>query len=306
MGSGHIQPIFPSIFRKIETDFYIRERIETDDADFLDIDWAKNGNKNLAIISHGLEGSSKRSYVAGMAKTLLRNGWDVLAWNFRSCSEEINRQPRFYHSGATDDLERVVQHALNKDLYNKISLIGFSMGGNLTLVYLGQQGDNLNAKIVRSATFSVPCDLRASSMQLAKPQNKLYMKRFLRMLHEKIREKMKVFPELINDTDYDLIKTFKEYDNRYTAPLHGFENAEDYWRKCSSRQFIPGIKIPTLIVNALNDPFLADGCYPVEETAKSKYVFLERPKSGGHVGFISFNKDNSYWSENRALEFLTE
>ncbi len=269
MSSGHIQSIFPSIFRKIETDFYQRERIKTNDNDFLDLDWARNGSKNLAIISHGLEGSSKRSYVVGMVKALIRNGWDALAWNFRSCSGEMNRQLRFYHSGATDDLECVVNHALNNNTYDKIVLIGFSMGGNLTLVYLGEKGLLLDPKIIQAVTFSVPCDLKASALALAKPQNKLYMNRFLRMLHEKIRTKMEFMPDSLNDSNYGLIKTFEDYDNRYTAPLHGFSNAEDYWSKCSSRQFIPGIKIPTLIVNARNDPFLSGGCYPTKEASES-------------------------------------
>ena len=306
MRSAHLQTIYPSMFRKMDTDFYKRERIETGDNDFLDLDWARKGNKRLVVISHGLEGSSTRSYVAGMVKAALLNGWDALAWNFRSCSGEINRRPRFYHSGATDDLEQVINYALNHESYDEIALIGFSMGGNLTLVYLGEQGKNLNAKITAALTFSVPCNLRDSSMQLAKAQNKIYMKRFLRMLHKKIRAKKVLFPDLIDDSDYESIKTFKEYDNRYTAPLHGFKNAEDYWQKCSSAQFISKITIPTLIVNAQDDPFLADGCYPLEKARQSKHVYLEMPKHGGHVGFVAFNSDGLYWSEKRVFEFLTK
>jgi predicted alpha/beta-fold hydrolase len=306
MRGAHIQTIFPSLFRKIDTAFYERERIETDDNDFLDLDWAKKGNKRLVIISHGLEGSSTRSYAAGMVRAALHNGWDALAWNFRSCSAEINRRPRFYHSGATDDLERVINYALNREDYDEIVLLGFSMGGNLTLVYLGEQGMNINPKIKAAVTFSVPCNLKDSSMQLAKPQNKIYMKRFLRMLHKKIIAKKELFPDLIDDSGYESIKTFKEYDNRYTAPLHGFKSAEDYWQKCSSAQFISRITIPTLIVNAQDDPFLADGCYPFSEAEANEYVYLEMPKHGGHVGFVAFNRDGFYWSEKRAFEFLTK
>jgi predicted alpha/beta-fold hydrolase len=304
MSGGHIQTIYPSLFRKIDSRFYQRERIKTPDNDFLDLDWVKNGHRRLAVISHGLEGSSARSYAAGMARAMAGARWDVLAWNFRSCSGEINRQPRFYHSGATDDLSTVINYALEKG-YGEIALIGFSMGGNITLVYLGERGASLHPAIKKAAVFSVPCNLADSSAQLAKPQNRIYMKRFLKMLHKKIIRKKALFPEIIDDKDFESIKDFKDYDNRYTAPLHGFKNAEDYWEKCSSAQFIEKITIPALIVNAENDPFLSGGCYPREEAKKSEKVFLEIPSSGGHVGFISFNKTGNYWSEIRALQFLS-
>ena len=302
--NGHLQSIYPTLFRKFDTDSYQRERIFTPDDDFLDIDWSRTGSSKLAIISHGLEGSSNSNYVVGMVKMLNRNGWDALAWNYRSCSGEINRQLRFYNSGTIDDLECVIQHAVKIESYKEIALTGFSMGGNLSLLYLGNKGSQVDSKIGRSVVFSVPCDLKASTQELAKFKNKIYMKRFLVALHQKIRAKMKLMPGQINDDDYHLIKNFKDYDDRYTAPLHGFKNAEDYWDKCSSNRFIPDIKIPTLIVNARNDPFIADGCYPVRETSDSKCVYLEMPESGGHVGFIQFKKDKSYWSEERAIEFL--
>ncbi|GJQ58699.1 MAG: alpha/beta fold hydrolase [Candidatus Scalindua sp. AMX11] len=304
--NGHVQSIYPTLFRRFDTDFYQRERIFTPDDDFLDIDWSRTGSNTLAIISHGLEGSSHRNYVVGMVKMLNRNGWDALAWNYRSCSGEINRQLRFYTSGTTDDLEQVIQHIIKAEFYKKIVLIGFSMGGNLTLLYLGQKSGQIDNKIERAVVFSVPCDLKASTHELAKFKNKIFMRRFLVALHKKIRAKMEVMPGQINDDGYHLIKNFKMYDDKYTAPLHGFKNAEDYWKRCSSNQFIPEIKIPTLIVNARNDPFIADGCYPIKETSSSKYVFLEIPRSGGHVGFIQFKKDKSYWSEERAIEFLKQ
>ena len=136
--NGHIQSIYPTLFRMFDTGFYHRERIFTQDDDFLDIDWSRTGSNKLAIISHGLEGSSHRNYVVGMVKMLNRNDWDALAWNYRSCSGETNRQLRFYNSGTIDDLECVIQHAIKTKSYQKIVLIGFSMGGNLTLLYLGQ------------------------------------------------------------------------------------------------------------------------------------------------------------------------
>jgi uncharacterized protein len=185
-------------------------------------------------------------------------------------------------------------------------LIGFSLGGNLTLVYLGDQGNALDSHVAGALAFSAPCDLAASSHALAQRQCRLYMNSFLASLHQKIKAKMEVMPDRIDDHDFHRIKNFKDYDDRYTAPLHGFENAEDYWRKCSSLAYIPKIRIPTLIVNALDDPFLAGDCYPVMAASESQYVYLETPVYGGHVGFIQFNGNHSYWSENRAAEFIRQ
>ncbi len=303
--SGHLQSVYPSLFRKIDSSFYSRERITTPDEDFLDIDLSRQGNKKLAIISHGLEGSSHRAYVAGMVKAFNTRNWDVLAWNFRSCSGEPNLQFKIYHNGDTDDLNTVVMHALTNYDYDEIALIGFSMGGNITLSYLGKHADSLSSKISGSVVFSVPCHLASSSMELAKPRNKIYMVRFLKMLYKKVKQKEKQFPERISSEGYSNIKNFYDFDNRYTAPIHGFKDAEDYWEKCSSIKFIKDIKIPTLIVNAANDPFLPDECYPVEETRNHKHVNLEIPRSGGHVGFITFDASGEYWSEKRAVSFIS-
>lgn len=304
--NGHLQTIYPSVFRRLDTDLYQRERIETDDGDFLDLDWSKAGGRVLGILSHGLEGNSHRPYVVGMARRFNQQGWDALAWNYRSCSGEINRQLRFYHNGSIEDLACVIQHAMGSHPYEKIILVGFSLGGNLTLVYLGDQGRAIDSRIACAVVFSVPCDLAAGAQELAKIQCKLYMKTFLTSLHRKIRTKMAVMPDRINDHQFDRIKNFKDYDNRYTAPLHGFESAEDYWNKCSSLGYIPKVRIPSLIVNALDDPFLAGDCYPIRAASRSRYVYLEIPASGGHVGFIQINREKHYWSENRAIAFINQ
>ncbi len=302
--NGHVQTVFPTLFRKFDSSFYVRERIYTPDKDFLDLDWSSVGSDGLAIISHGLEGNSYRPYVIGMVKALNNSGWDALAWNYRTCSGETNRQLRMYHNGTTDDLDLVVKHAAEIKKYKSIALIGFSMGGNLSLIYLGEKGDKVDPLIKCAVVFSVPCDLEESSYQLAKPVNRIYMKRFLILLHKKVKAKMEVMPDRINDHNYHLIKNFKDFDDRYTAPIHGFKNAEDYWRKCSSRFFIHKIKVKTLIVNAENDPFLGRKCYPYKEVSGNKYISMEVPASGGHVGFIEFNKERLYWSEKRAIAFL--
>ncbi len=303
-GNGHVQTIYPVLFRKVTDVRYVRERITTRDDDFLDLDWSRIHSKRLAVISHGLEGNSTRAYVKGMVRAVNQGGWDALAWNYRGCSGEPNTKLRSYHNGATDDLASVIDHAASTGRYTEIALIGFSLGGNLSLVYLGR--DKVNHKVSKAITFSVPCDLEASAAVLARPSNKLYMKRFLIMLHQKIKDKMKLLPGALDDTGYDAIKNFKEFDDRYTAPIHGFKNAEDYWRKCASRQFIPEIKIPTLIINAINDPFLPKECFPVVEAGYNTHVTLEMPKSGGHVGFVSFNKEKIYWSEHQVTCFLND
>ena len=302
--SGCLQTVYPSLARKRDAGLYQRERIDTPDDDFLDLDWSRVGSNKLVILSHGLEGNTHRPYMVAMAQMMNRTGWDALAWNYRACSGEINRQLRMYHNGCIDDLDCVVRHSLKGGTYQTVALIGFSLGGNLTLMYLGSKGRTLDRRIQRSVVFSVPCDLKAGALELAKPKNCLYMKQFLVSLHGKIKKKMAQMPGRINDDNYHRIKNFKDFDDRYTAPINGFKNAEDYWAKCSSGQFIPAIQIPTLLVNARDDPFLAASCYPVQQAEQSGFVHLEMPRSGGHVGFVQFNGDGSYWSENRAAEFL--
>ncbi|MCP4022001.1 MAG: alpha/beta fold hydrolase [Desulfobacteraceae bacterium] len=300
--NGHVQTIFPVVFRKINSVVYKRDRIETIDKDFLDLDWSQKNHNRLAVISHGLEGNTTRAYVMGMVKALNENGWDALAWNYRSCSGEPNRLLRSYHNGATEDLACVINHAKKQKQYNEIALVGFSLGGNLSLVYLGREiPDPL---VTKAVVFSVPCDLKACASTLKKAGNILYMKRFLIMLHQKIKAKMAIMPDAINDEGFEKIKDFKDFDDRYTAPIHGFKNALDYWEKCSSKQFIPYIKIPTLIINAKNDPFLPKQSYPVKEAGQNPNVHLRIPESGGHVGFIAFNTEKIYWSEQQTVQFL--
>ena len=300
---AHSSTIYPSLFRKIDSFCYQRERIDTFDGDFLDLDWACIGSSRLVIISHGLEGSSHRAYVTGMARAMNRAGFDVLAWNFRSCSGEPNRLLRSYHNGVTEDLAWVIRHAEETARYQAIDLIGFSLGGNLTLNYLGREV--VAASVRKAVVFSVPCDLKGSAIMLSKPSNIIYMKRFLRELHQKIRAKMEMMPHLINDDGYDKIKDFKTFDDRYTAPIHGFRDAEDYWHQCSSKPILNEIAISTLIVNAANDPFLSSACYPVNQAEQSRYLTLEIPKHGGHVGFSEKNREDLYWSEKRAVQWLT-
>ena len=300
--SGHFQTVYPTLFRRVDGVVYERERIDTPDDDFLDLDWSRTGGDTVAVISHGLEGHSRRAYVRGMVRAVNQEGIDALAWNFRGCSGEPNRQLRMYHNGAIDDLHTVVTHAART--YEKIVLVGFSMGGNMGLLYLGKQRDAVPEAVKGSVSFSVPCDLADASAALEKRQNVLYMKRFLNLLHGKIRVKKALFPDEIDDRDYHRLKTFRDFDGKYTAPIHGFASAEDYWERCSSRPWLEQIRVPSLVVNSLDDPFLEGGCYPVPECDGNPHTTLEVTRYGGHVGFMASNSGHRYWSEERAVRFL--
>ena len=298
--NAHLETIYPALFRQVRGVAFTRERITTGDEDFLDLDWLQQGSGKLIIVSHGLEGNSSRAYMKGMALAGFRKSFDVLAWNFRGCSGEINKRLRFYHSGATDDLDVVIRHAIQKG-YHDISLIGFSLGGNLTLKYLGERPPY--AELKRACVISVPMDLYTSSLQITMPSNRVYSNRFLKSLIGKVVEKSTFMPE-IDVKGIEKISTLLDFDDRYTAPIHGYRNARDYYKKCSSLFFLEGIKIPTLIMNALNDPFLSEACFPTVQVAGHPFIKFESPLHGGHVGFAQFNKNGLYWSEERAIDFL--
>ena len=304
LAGGHLQTIYPALFRRVAQVTGRGERLELADGDFIDLEWAGNGSTRLAILSHGLEANTQTEYIQGMARALIRRGWDMLAWNFRGCSREPNRLLRMYHSGATEDLQAVVGHALRNHPARSIDLIGFSLGGNLTLKYLGERPAELPPQVRRAVVFSVPCDLACSSRQLSLLSNRIYMERFLIAMRAKIRVKKQMFPEQLDLTGLNRIRTFQQFDDRYTAPIHGFRDAADYWARNSSRQFLPAIDRPALLINAANDPFLGPGCYPFPEAAASDVFHFESPATGGHVGFPTFRENGEYWSEIRATEFL--
>ena len=298
--SSHMETIIPALFRKVKgLPNPERERIDTPDGDFLDLDWWKQGADKVVIIQHGLEGSSDRPYVLGKAKAFFQLSYDVLAWNFRGCSGEMNRTARFYHSGATDDLDLVVQHAL-KD-YNHIDLVGFSLGGNLTLKYLGEAPRS--GTIKHAVTISTPLDLDAGSDHLHTMRGRIYEKRFLRNLRKKVLKKAQVMPDVIDASKLEEVKTLRDFDDLYTAPLHGFKNAADYYRKCSSQFFLNGITVPTLIINAENDPFLTKQSLNQKQVENNPKVQLLTTTHGGHVGFTRAR--GLFWSEKMATDFCS-
>ncbi len=303
--NGHLETMIPTFFPRKFVVQYQRERIDTSDDDFLDLDWLFAKSEKLVILSHGLEGSTDRSYMQSMATYFHERGFDVLAWNYRSCSGEMNRQLRLYHHGVTDDLETVIQYAIDTRRYKKIALIGFSMGGSTTLKYLGESSYNTPKHVVAAATFSVPCNLWDSALQLTSGENAFYRKRFLRKMIEKIKRKHEQFPDQVDITDIDKIVSFGQFDERYTAPLHGFRNARHFYKTSTSDLHYGSIKVPSLIVNALNDPMLGEMCYPYEICKDHQYLFLETPRCGGHVGFRLRGRKHS-WMDERAYQFISK
>ncbi len=321
---GHLQTVFPTLFRRVAEPELERVRIETPDNDFLDLDFGRGAPQNgqhggLLILSHGLEGHSRRKYILGMGRAFMARGWDMLSWNQRSCSEEMNRTPRLYHSGETEDLQCVIRYALGLG-HDQVVLAGFSMGGNQILKYLGESADFMPTQVKGAVTFSVPCHLPSCSMELAKPHNRIYMENFMRTLREKMRAKHEAYPQLFDIEGLDKMKDFKAFDDRFTSSIYGFTSAEDYWERASSLPFLPRIKVPVLLVNALNDPFLTPECFPKEIARQSRFLYLETPRYGGHTGFAwqangqdghplkrycqPASLPEAYWSELRAIEFV--
>ena len=302
--NGHLQTIAGALLRRKHAVQFVPERLELADGDFLDLRWLRRGYERLAILSHGLEGSANQGYIRGMAAALSSAGWDALAWNFRGCGEEPNRLARFYHSGATEDLRAVVGHAANT--YARIALIGFSLGGNLTLKYLGEAPPH--RAVAAGVAISATVDLAASARMLDQRwSNRVYLRRFIDSLVSKVEAKARRFPGEIDARGGRALRTFQEFDERYTARLHGFRDAADYWQQASARQFLHRIDRPTLLLNARNDPFLAPECFPFSEAEQNPCFYLEAPASGGHLGFLE-RTDGRFrpWAEKRAADFLAD
>jgi len=301
--NGHVQTILPVLLpRRLRTAF-VRERLELPDGDFLDLDWLRRNGNRLVILAHGLEGSSTQNYIRGIAAELAKAGWDSLAYNFRGCSGEPNRLPRAYHSGETEDLRTVITRATRD--YSTLALVGFSLGGNVVLKYLGEAPPHASIRV--SAAVCAPIDLAACARKLdEKRSNRIYLRRFIVSLVDKIEAKAALFPDVVDATGARHLRSFQEFDDRFTGPMHGFRDAADYWTRSSARQFLPKITVPTLLLQPRNDPFLAPEAYPWPEAEANPHFFLEAPESGGHVGFLDLRNGLQPWSERRVAEFLRE
>lgn len=303
--NGHIQTIYPNLFRKV-TLHSKRVRLDLLDQDFIDLDYYPVQSKKLLILTHGLEGHSKAQYTCGMARAFMSAHYDVIAWNMRSCSGELNRTKKFYHSASIEDLEEVLDWALSLKNYEEVHLIGFSLGANVTANFLAHSAPKYNGLVKGGVLISAPCDLKTAIYNLQRPIFKIYREQFLYTMRKKVISKHKI----LGMSDYPVdkvkgIKTFIEFDNLFTAPLHGFKDAFDYYERASSRPHLHRIEVPTLIINSKDDPFLTKECFPFELAKRSQFLHLEITKHGGHLGFQdALDFTGASFAERRALQFI--
>ncbi|WP_158837977.1 YheT family hydrolase [Polaribacter sp. L3A8] len=305
--NGHFNTMYRPLFMKDVCSF-LRKRITTWDADFIDLDFSLVGSKTIAILIHGLEGSSDSKYIASTSKHLNKKGLDTVCFNLRGCSGDDNLLLGTYHSGKTEDVDFVVKHVSENYEYENIIIIGFSLGGNLTLKYIGEQSENISSKIKGAIAVSVPVDIASGEVEMERLKNKLYLEIFFKTMKNKILEKAHKFPEYNLDKDKLFKATkFKHLEHLYTVPVFGFESPEDYWKKSSSKPHLTKIKVPTLLINSKDDTFLSPACFPFDEAYNSEFFFLETPNYGGHCGFItSFKPTENTWLEQRIERFIRE
>lgn len=310
----HAQTIWSSLFRRKEMPERRRERIDLSDGDFVDLDWAECAQESntTVVILHGLTGSSDSNYAWGLQAALLERNWQSVVLNFRGCSGEPNRLPRAYHSGETGDVGEVMQHVRTRCPNHALCAVGYSLGGNVLLKWLGEKGGQ--AGVAAAVAISVPYLLDQCQQRLNRGFSRVYQRRLVGQLKASVAAKKQAFhreqkqhhltalQELGNVSEY---RTFLEFDEHVTAPLHGFRGAAEYYRLSSSRPFLQQIRVPTLLLHAVDDPFVAHSAIPEPEHL-SDHVTLELSRAGGHVGFVSGSNPMrpEYWLEKRIPEFL--
>lgn len=297
--NGHVHTIYPALFRKPQPVNWQRQRLELADGDFLDLDWLRSASEKLVVLGHGLEGSSNSTYILAAAHLFAANGFSVLAWNHRSCSGEMNRLPQFYHHGVTEDVVAVLAETTE---FSEVHYVGYSLGGNVLLKYLGEAQCVKPANFKSGIAISAPIDLPSCVRKIHRRRNRLYHNRFLKTLKNKVLEKSRIMPEKLSAKYLPHLKTLTDFDNYYTAPLHGFADAADYHARASSRPFLPHVTLPTLLLQAQDDPMLGEGCFPIREAEENKNLHLLLTKYGGHVAFMQPGS-RWHWMEKVALDF---
>ena len=297
---GHSQTVWPSFFRTIAVAWEPKEiEFATNDGDVLYADYYEHPNaKAIAVICHGLEGHSRRPYVLGMAKALLEGDFSVVAWNYRGCNGRMNKTPLFYHSGATYDLKSVLKQLPGNPTW-PVFLIGFSLGGNLVLKFLGEEGEHAPDRVVGAAVVSVPLMLSDGADHLMKGISKLYTRNFLKSLKQKVADKSAIFPGYYRMQLLDSVKSLREFDEHFTAPIHGYLNADDYYAKASAGFVLEHITRPVLLLQAYNDPFLPASCFP---EPKNDLISRYYTQNGGHVGFLQEGTERTF-AEVQVLSF---
>jgi len=302
---GHLQSIYPSVFAPKPPVTFRRERWDTLDDDFIDVDFVDGQpGQPLVVLFHGLEGSSNSHYCRSLMAALVTRGWSGVVPHFRGCSGQINRAPRFYHSGDSAELDWILRRLRPHHTAigaTKFYAAGVSLGANALLRWLGEsqhQADFIDA----ACAISAPLDLAAGGMALARGFNRLYTREFLRTLRPKCLLKLQQFPGLFSREKLLQARDLYTFDNIVTAPLHGYRNTEDYWDRASAKHVLHDVTLPTLVLNARNDPFLPSQYLPQSAAA---CVRLEYPQQGGHVGFTTGAPPGSLdWLPQRILHFL--
>lgn len=297
----HLQTIWANRVRRKPAVTLVRERIELEDGDFIDLDWNDQQQGPLILILHGLEGSSDSNYAAGILRSFSQRGWSAVVMHFRGCSGEANRLARRYHAGETSDLTRIVELLRQRHPDRPLFALGYSLGGNVLLKWLGETGEN--NPITAALAISVPYKLADCAERLNHGFSQVYQKILLAVMKRATRQKY----ARRNDIDLRIIKqqrTIRDFDNSITAPLHGFTDVEHYYGSASSYQYLNQISTPTLLLHAQNDPFMWPSTLPIENDL-SDQVTLELSQYGGHVGFVSGSPFKSmYWLEQRIPEYI--
>lgn len=305
--NSHLQTIWPVICRtEIKNLPLKRERFELPDGDFIDLDWiGKDKSAPLVLVMHGFEGSIESHYAKGILRKIDEAGWRGVFVHFRGCSGEPNRLPRSYHSGETHDFDLIVNVLLEREQNKNFAAIGYSLGGNVLLKWLGETGHQNPLKA--AIAISVPFELHKAADRIQRGFSRLYQWYFMKCIRERLHHKFKYVPAPIDPSLLSEVHTMRDFDDKYTAPLHGFSGVEEYYSTASSRQYLRTIQVPTLILHAKDDPFMTEDVIPTEEEISS-YVNLEVTDTGGHVGFVTgrYPWRPTYWLEERVPLFLKE
>ena len=289
----HAQTIYPALLSPRPRVAYRRERWTLPDGDFIDVDFAHHQGRTepdaatpLVVMLHGLEGNSRSHYAEAAMDVVLKHGWRGVVVHWRGCGGEINLAPRAYHSGETDDIDWAFQRLAKPAV--PMFAIGVSLGGNALLKWLGERGNSASRLLAGAVAVSAPHDLHAGAIALSRGLNLVYTRNFLRTLKRKSLLKLDQYPGLFDREKLLRSRNFHDFDDLVTAPLHGFASCYDYWERCSSQRFVESIRLPTLILNARNDPFLPESAL-VAPSAVPDDVRLCYPDEGGHAGFLAGN-----------------
>ena len=307
---SHAQTIYPILIRP-EAHPYRRERWETPDQDFIDLDWTetaasvlKHDHVPLVALFHGLEGSSNSHYALALMHALTAIGWGGVVIHFRGCSGEPNRLPRAYHSGDSEEIDWILQRLKQQHPDRPLYAVGVSLGGNALLKWLGEREASASALLRGAATVSAPVDLTACGHHLARGFNRIYTKHFLQTLKQSSVAKLQHYPGLFDEKQVRQARTLYEFDNLVTAPMHGFADTDDYWRRASSKPWLSEIRLPTLMLNAQNDPFMPAHALP-RQSQVSSAIKLVYPNAGGHVGFVTGSLPGKLdWLPHRLIHFF--